>query len=72
MDTWPLWWALAMGADFGGNATLVGASANVVVASFAARSGHHISFMKFLGYGAIVTFVALLFSSVYLWVFYLM
>ena len=72
MDTWPLWWALAMGADFGGNATLVGASANVVVASFAARSGHHISFMKFLGYGAIVTFVALLFSSVYLWVRYLM
>jgi Na+/H+ antiporter NhaD/arsenite permease-like protein len=72
MDTWPLWWALAMGADFGGNATLVGASANVVVASFAARSDHHISFMKFLGYGAVVTFVAMLFSTVYLWVFYLM
>jgi Na+/H+ antiporter NhaD/arsenite permease-like protein len=72
MDTWPLWWALAMGADFGGNATLVGASANVVVASFAARSGHHISFMKFLGYGLIVTFVTLLFSTVYLWVRYLM
>ncbi len=72
MDTWPLWWALAMGADFGGNATLVGASANVVVASFAARSGHHISFMKFLGYGLVVTFVTLLFSTVYLWVRYLM
>jgi len=72
MDTWPLWWALAMGADFGGNATLVGASANVVVASFAARSGHHISFMKFLGYGVIVTFVTLLFSTVYLWIRYLM
>jgi len=72
MDTWPLWWALAMGADFGGNATLVGASANVVVASFAARSGHHISFIKFLGYGVIVTFVTLLFSTVYLWVRYLM
>ncbi len=72
MDTWPLWWALAMGADFGGNATLVGASANVVVASFAARSGHHISFMKFLGYGVVVTFITLLFSTVYLWVRYLM
>jgi len=72
MDTWPLWWALAMGADFGGNATLVGASANVVVASFAARAGHHISFMKFLGYGVIVTFGTLLFSTVYLWIRYLM
>jgi len=72
MDTWPLWWALAMGADFGGNATLIGASANVVVASFAARSGHHISFMKFLGYGAVVTVITVFFSTIYLWVRYLM
>ena len=72
MDTWPLWWALAMGADFGGNATLIGASANVVVASFASRSGHHISFMKFLSYGAIVTFMTMVLSTFYLWVRYLM
>ncbi len=72
MDTWPLWWALAMGADFGGNATLIGASANVVVASFAARSGHHISFMKFFSYGAIVTLMTIVFSTFYLWFRYLM
>ena len=46
-----LWWALALGADFGGNATLVGASANVVVVGIAARNGLHISFATWLRYG---------------------
>ncbi len=71
VDTWPLWWALAIGADFGGNATLIGASANVVVASFASRAGHHISFMKFAAYGIIVTFITLIFGTVYVYVRYL-
>ncbi len=46
-----LWWALAMGADFGGNATLVGASANVVIVGIAARSGLKITFKQWLRYG---------------------
>jgi Na+/H+ antiporter NhaD/arsenite permease-like protein len=46
-----LWWALALGADLGGNATLVGASANVVVVGIAARNGLHISFRGWLRYG---------------------
>ena len=47
-----LWWALALGADLGGNATAVGASANVVVLGIAERSGHRISFWRFTRYGA--------------------
>jgi Na+/H+ antiporter NhaD/arsenite permease-like protein len=46
-----LWWALALGADLGGNATLVGASANVVIVGIAARNGLHISFRQWLHYG---------------------
>ena len=46
-----LWWALALGADLGGNATLVGASANVVIVGIAARNGLHISFVTWLKYG---------------------
>ena len=46
-----LWWALALGADLGGNATLVGASANVVIVGIAARNGLHISFVQWLRYG---------------------
>lgn len=48
-----LWWALALGADFGGNATLVGASANVVVVGIAARNGLHISFWTWMKYGVL-------------------
>ena len=50
-----LWWALALGADLGGNATAVGASANVVVTGIAKRNGHPISFWHFTRYGLIVT-----------------
>jgi Na+/H+ antiporter NhaD/arsenite permease-like protein len=50
-----LWWALALGADLGGNATAVGASANVVVLGIAARNGHRISFWEFTKYGLVVT-----------------
>jgi Na+/H+ antiporter NhaD/arsenite permease-like protein len=67
----PLWWALALGADLGGNATIVGASANVVVANLAARAGHPIHFVTFLKYGATVTFVSLAISTVYIYVRYL-
>ena len=71
MPVGPLWWALALGADLGGNLTLVGASANVVVASLAARSGHTITFRLFLKYGAITTLMSLLLATAYMWLRYL-
>ncbi len=71
MNTWPLWWALALGADFGGNFTLVGASANVVVASLAERSGYKITFGLFLKYSFLITLVSILVSTAYLWLRYL-
>lgn len=67
----PLWWALALGADLGGNFTLVGASANVVVATLAARSGHPISFRYFLKYGSLTTLLSLLLATAYLYLRYL-
>lgn len=65
-----LWWSLALGADLGGNATLIGASANVVVAGVAGRAGHPIRFVDFLKYGGLVTAVSLAVSAVYLWIRY--
>ena len=47
LGTSPLWWALALGADLGGNATIVGASANVIVVNIARARGYPISFMHF-------------------------
>ncbi len=67
----PLWWSLALGACLGGNFTLVGAAANVVVASMAEKSGHPISFGLFLRYGAITTVVSLVIASAYVWFRYL-
>jgi Na+/H+ antiporter NhaD/arsenite permease-like protein len=68
----PLWWGLALGACLGGNLTLVGASANVVVANVAARAGYPIRFMEFLRHGAVVVVESLVISSVYLWLRYLL
>ncbi len=59
------WWALALGADLGGNATAVGASANVVVLGIAARNGHPISFWQFTRYGVLVTAVTVVIAWVY-------
>jgi Na+/H+ antiporter NhaD/arsenite permease-like protein len=68
----PLWWSLALGACLGGNATVVGASANVVVANMAGRAGYPITFRAFLGYGVAVATMSLAVSSVYVYVRYLM
>ena len=66
----PLWWALAMGADLGGNATIIGASANVIVVNLARAGGYPISFMQFFRYGAVISVLTLLVSTVYLWLRY--
>ncbi|TPG37063.1 SLC13 family permease [Mycolicibacterium hodleri] len=65
-----LWWALAIGADFGGNLTAVGASANVVMLGIAAREGHPISFWEFTRKGAIVTTLTIAVAAPYLWLRY--
>jgi Na+/H+ antiporter NhaD/arsenite permease-like protein len=65
-----LWWSLALGADLGGNATAVGASANVVVLGIAERRWRHISFWEFTKYGLIVAVVTVGVSMPYLWLRY--
>jgi Na+/H+ antiporter NhaD/arsenite permease-like protein len=65
-----LWWSLALGADLGGNATAVGASANVVVLGMAERAGRHISFWQFTRYGLVVTLVTVTLCVPYLWLRY--
>jgi Na+/H+ antiporter NhaD/arsenite permease-like protein len=66
-----LWWALALGADLGGNATAVGASANVVITGIAARNGYPISFWYFTRYGLVVTAVTVILCFPYLfWRYY--
>ena len=63
--------AIALGADLGGNLTLVGASANVIAASLAERSGYPISFRTWLRFGLPVTVVALILASAYVAIRYL-
>ena len=65
-----LWWALALGADFGGNLTAVGASANVVMLGIARRADHPISFWEFTRKGLLITVVSIALSALYLWLRY--
>ena len=65
-----LWWSLAMGADFGGNLTAVGASANVVVLGIAYRNGTPISFWEFTKKGIVVTAITIAIAAPYIWLRY--
>jgi Na+/H+ antiporter NhaD/arsenite permease-like protein len=65
-----MWWALALGADLGGNATAIGASANVVVLGIAERNRTPISFWQFTKYGLVVSAVTLALSAGYVWLRY--
>jgi Na+/H+ antiporter NhaD/arsenite permease-like protein len=65
-----LWWSLAAGADFGGNATAVGASANVVVIGIAMRAGNPISFWEFTRKGVVITAITIVVAAPYLWLRY--
>src|SRR5918994_3797861 len=69
-QTRPLWWSLALGADFGGNLTLIGASANVVVAGMSERAGEKISFLRFMAYGIPITLLTLVIATAYVLVRY--
>ncbi|MFI7382183.1 SLC13 family permease [Streptomyces sp. NPDC049813] len=65
-----MWWALTLGADLGGNATAIGASANVVVLGIAERNRQPISFWQFTKYGLVVTTVTVAISGGYVWLRY--
>jgi len=67
----PLWWALALGADIGGNATIVGASANVVVCGMAEKQGHKISFLGYMKVAVPMTVVGLVIATIYVYFRYL-
>jgi len=67
MNIHPLWWSLSLGACLGGNATIIGAAANVIVSEAAAAEGRPISFLRFMKYGVLITIISLVISSIYLY-----
>lgn len=67
----PLWWALALGACLGGNGSLIGASANLIVAGFAQRAGHPIAFLKFMKHAFGLMLLSIAISHIYLYLRYL-
>ena len=67
----PLWWALSLGACLGGNLTIIGAAANVLVSETATVKGYPISFFRFMKYGMLATVISLTLSSIYLYIRYL-
>jgi Na+/H+ antiporter NhaD/arsenite permease-like protein len=66
----PVWWALALGASLGGNGTLIGASANLIVVGLAEKAGRRISFLRFMAYGVPVMVMSLILATLYLWLRY--
>ena len=68
----PLWWSLALGACLGGNGTLIGASANLVVAGIAAQEGYPIRFMDYLKIGFPLMILSIIISTVYIYLRYLL
>ncbi len=66
----PVWWALSLGACFGGNGTLIGASANVIVAGMAQRAGHHINFIRFLKWSIPVMLISVGIACLWLYIQY--
>ena len=67
----PLWWSLALGACLGGNGSLVGASANLIVAGFAERSGHRIRFLPFMAAAFPLMILSIIIASIYIYLRYL-
>jgi len=67
----PLWWSLALGACLGGNGSLVGASANLIVAGFAERAGHRIKFLPFMLVAFPLMLVSIVIATAYIYLRYL-
>lgn len=66
MDVTPLWWAVSLGACLGGNGTLIGASANVVLSDISKKHGYEITFAKFFKTGFPIMLLTILMAGVYL------
>jgi Na+/H+ antiporter NhaD/arsenite permease-like protein len=66
----PLWWALALGACMGGNGTLIGASANIVMARIAEKNNYPISFGRFFKYGMFFMIQSMIICTLYIWARY--
>ena len=64
-----LWWALVLGACFGGNLTMLGASANIVTVGIAKKYNHNISFFEFMRSSALIALITLVISSFYLCIY---
>ncbi len=71
INTLPLWWALSLGACLGGNGTLIGASANVIVSGMAAREGYNITFLNYMKIAFPLMLLSIVISNIYLLLFYL-
>ena len=69
--TVPLWWCLSLGACLGGNMTMIGAAANVIVSENAAKEGHPIGFIQFMKYGIVTVIISLAISSLYIYLMFL-
>jgi len=69
-DLMPLWWSLALGACLGGNGTLIGASANIIVAGISEKAGHPITFLRFTLYGMPLMIESVIISTIYVWLRY--
>ena len=67
---YPLWWSLALGACLGGNGTLIGASANIIVSKIGDKNNSHISFIKFFTYGFPLMIQSILICLAYIWIRY--
>ena len=63
--TTPLWWCLSLGACWGGNMTMIGAAADVIVSETSAKHGHPMFFLRFMKYGVLVVLISLAICSVY-------
>ncbi len=68
---YPLWWCLSLGACLGGNMTIIGAAANVIVSENAAKEGHPIAFLKFMKYGVAIVLISLVISTTYIYLRFL-
>ncbi len=68
---YPLWWCLSLGACLGGNMTIIGAAANVIVSENAAKEGHPIAFLKFMKYGVAIVLISLVISTIYIYLRFL-
>ena len=70
INTIPLWWAVSLGACLGGNGSIIGASANVILSKISEKNGYKISFLQYLKIGFPLMIISIVLSTAYLIVKY--